>query len=71
MGVFDVLSDAGLTVEEVAERINASLQGTERLLDAAVSLGLLHKLRCEDKHGECWRNSFFAHGICIHFFLAK
>ncbi|XP_060785774.1 probable bifunctional dTTP/UTP pyrophosphatase/methyltransferase protein isoform X1 [Neoarius graeffei] len=49
LGVFDVLSDSGLTVEEVASRINASLLGTERLLDAAVSLGLLQKLRCDDK----------------------
>ncbi|XP_047012056.1 probable bifunctional dTTP/UTP pyrophosphatase/methyltransferase protein isoform X2 [Ictalurus punctatus] len=47
LGVFDVLSDSGLTVEEVANRIDASLLGTERLLDAAVSLGLLHKLKCE------------------------
>ncbi|MCI4378392.1 hypothetical protein PGIGA_G00215410 [Pangasianodon gigas] len=49
LGVFDVLSDSGLTVEEVANRINASVLGTEKLLDAAVSLGLLHKLKCEDK----------------------
>lgn len=54
LGVFDVLSDSGLTVEDVANRINASVQGTERLLDAVVSLGLLHKLKCEDKTGECW-----------------
>ncbi|XP_053482743.1 probable bifunctional dTTP/UTP pyrophosphatase/methyltransferase protein [Ictalurus furcatus] len=49
LGVFDVLSDSGLTVEEVANRIDASLLGTERLLDAAVSLGLLHKLKCENE----------------------
>lgn len=49
LGVFDVLSDSGRTVEEVANRIDASLLGTERLLDAAVSLGLLHKLKCENK----------------------
>ncbi|XP_046701028.1 probable bifunctional dTTP/UTP pyrophosphatase/methyltransferase protein [Silurus meridionalis] len=49
LGVFDVLNVSGLTVEEVANRIDASLLGTERLLDAAVSLGLLYKLKCEDK----------------------
>ncbi|MCJ8732504.1 hypothetical protein PDJAM_G00212210 [Pangasius djambal] len=49
LGVFDVLSDSGLTVEEVANRINASVLCTEKLLDAAVSLGLLHKHKCEDK----------------------
>ncbi|XP_062862391.1 probable bifunctional dTTP/UTP pyrophosphatase/methyltransferase protein [Trichomycterus rosablanca] len=47
LGVFDVLRDSGLTVEEVANRINSSLLGTERLLEAAVSLGLLCKLKCE------------------------
>lgn len=63
--MFDVLSDASLRVEEVANRINASLLGTERLLEAAVSLGLLHKLRCEDKLGEFWKCSIFASGVCI------
>uniref|UniRef100_A0AAR2JVV6 Acetylserotonin O-methyltransferase-like n=1 Tax=Pygocentrus nattereri TaxID=42514 RepID=A0AAR2JVV6_PYGNA len=39
LGVFDVLSDSeGLTVEEVADKIKASVLGTERLLEAAVSL---------------------------------
>lgn len=55
LGVFDVLSDSGLRVEEVANRIDASLLGTERLLDAAVSLGLLHKLKCEIEPGESWK----------------
>ncbi|KAA0715605.1 N-acetylserotonin O-methyltransferase-like protein [Triplophysa tibetana] len=42
--VFDVLNSSdGLTLEEVASQINASVFGTERLLDAAVSLGLLEK----------------------------
>lgn len=50
--MFDVLKDSGLTVDEIANRIHASLLGTERLLDAAVSLGLLHKLKCEEKCGE-------------------
>lgn len=54
LGVFDVMSDSGLTVDEVAIRINASVLGTEKLLDAAVSIGLLHKLKCEDKLGESW-----------------
>ncbi|XP_058248920.1 probable bifunctional dTTP/UTP pyrophosphatase/methyltransferase protein isoform X1 [Hemibagrus wyckioides] len=49
LGVFDVLSDTGLTLNEVAIRIKASVLGTEKLLDAAVSIGLLHKLKCEDK----------------------
>ncbi|KAI4886079.1 hypothetical protein NFI96_030133 [Prochilodus magdalenae] len=49
MGVFDVLRDSeGLRVEEVADQIKASVLGTERLLEAAVSLGLLHKLKAED-----------------------
>ncbi|XP_076857689.1 putative bifunctional dTTP/UTP pyrophosphatase/methyltransferase protein isoform X1 [Brachyhypopomus gauderio] len=43
--VFDVLRvPGGLGLEAVAERIGASVAGTERLLDAAVSLGLLRKL---------------------------
>uniref|UniRef100_A0A4W4HE52 Acetylserotonin O-methyltransferase-like n=1 Tax=Electrophorus electricus TaxID=8005 RepID=A0A4W4HE52_ELEEL len=43
--VFDVLrASEGLRVKVAAERIGASVTGTERLLDAAVSLGLLHKL---------------------------
>lgn len=62
--MFDVLSDSGLTVEEVASRINASLLGTERLLDAAVSLGLLQKLRCDDKSGESWKNRLIMHKLC-------
>lgn len=53
LGVFDILGDSGLTVDEVANRINTSALGTERLLDAAVSLGLLYKLKCEDEPGEC------------------
>ncbi|XP_036443303.1 probable bifunctional dTTP/UTP pyrophosphatase/methyltransferase protein isoform X1 [Colossoma macropomum] len=49
LGVFDVLSDSeGLTVEEVADQIKASVLGTERLLEAAVSLELLHKRKVED-----------------------
>ncbi|XP_066542568.1 probable bifunctional dTTP/UTP pyrophosphatase/methyltransferase protein isoform X2 [Hoplias malabaricus] len=56
LGVFDVLSDSeGLTVEEVANRIKASVLGTERLLEAAVSLELLHRLQCGDN--TVYRNS--------------
>nr|AAH55218.1 Acetylserotonin O-methyltransferase-like [Danio rerio] len=47
--VFDVLNTpGGLTLEEVAGQINASLLGTERLLEAAVSLGLLERVRQEE-----------------------
>nr|XP_015218854.1 PREDICTED: N-acetylserotonin O-methyltransferase-like protein [Lepisosteus oculatus] len=47
--VFDLLSHPeGLRVAEVAEKIPASVVGTERLLDAAVSLGLLEKSRQGD-----------------------
>ncbi|XP_012590302.1 PREDICTED: N-acetylserotonin O-methyltransferase-like protein [Condylura cristata] len=42
--VFDVLRDeAPLTAEAVARKIDASLGGTERLLDACVALGLLER----------------------------
>ncbi|XP_053562403.1 probable bifunctional dTTP/UTP pyrophosphatase/methyltransferase protein isoform X2 [Bombina bombina] len=42
--VFDEIKDKGaLTAAEIAEKINASLCGTERLLDACVALGLLDK----------------------------
>lgn len=52
--VFDVLNSSnGLTLEEVASQINASVFGTERLLDAAVSLGLLEKVKQQDdKNGK-------------------
>ncbi|XP_050976043.1 probable bifunctional dTTP/UTP pyrophosphatase/methyltransferase protein isoform X1 [Labeo rohita] len=44
--VFDVLNSSnGLTLEEVAGQINASVLGTERLLEAAVSLGLLKTVK--------------------------
>uniref|UniRef100_A0A3B4E5N3 Acetylserotonin O-methyltransferase-like n=1 Tax=Pygocentrus nattereri TaxID=42514 RepID=A0A3B4E5N3_PYGNA len=58
LGVFDVLSDSeGLTVEEVADKIKASVLGTERLLEAAVSLELLHKHKVEDKISKMYRNT--------------
>uniref|UniRef100_A0A8C2LCK8 Acetylserotonin O-methyltransferase-like n=1 Tax=Cyprinus carpio TaxID=7962 RepID=A0A8C2LCK8_CYPCA len=44
--VFDVLNSSNsLTLEEVAGQINASVLGTERLLEAAVSLGLLERVK--------------------------
>ncbi|XP_030641764.1 putative bifunctional dTTP/UTP pyrophosphatase/methyltransferase protein [Chanos chanos] len=47
--VFDVLKNPeGLTVEEVAKQIKASTLGTERLLEAAVSLGLLDSVKQGD-----------------------
>ncbi|XP_069800590.1 probable bifunctional dTTP/UTP pyrophosphatase/methyltransferase protein [Dendropsophus ebraccatus] len=42
--VFDKLKDKGtLKAMEIAAKINASVHGTERLLDACVALGLLEK----------------------------
>ncbi|XP_051565375.1 probable bifunctional dTTP/UTP pyrophosphatase/methyltransferase protein [Myxocyprinus asiaticus] len=47
--VFDALSSSdGLTLEEVAGQINASVLGTERLLDAAVSIGILERVKQQD-----------------------
>ncbi|KAF4108894.1 probable bifunctional dTTP/UTP pyrophosphatase/methyltransferase protein [Onychostoma macrolepis] len=44
--VFDVLNSSNsLTLEEIAGQINASVLGTERLLEAAVSLGLLERVK--------------------------
>ncbi|XP_029112452.1 putative bifunctional dTTP/UTP pyrophosphatase/methyltransferase protein [Scleropages formosus] len=44
--VFDLLDAGhGLTAVQVAEKIAASVVGVERLLDAAVSLGLLEKVQ--------------------------
>lgn len=42
MGLFDLLqSRPGLDAAEVAQEIKASMKGTECLLEACVSLGLL------------------------------
>ncbi|XP_032082053.1 probable bifunctional dTTP/UTP pyrophosphatase/methyltransferase protein isoform X1 [Thamnophis elegans] len=42
--IFDLLKDRGtVTTEDVANQLNTSLRGTERLLDACASLGLLEK----------------------------
>lgn len=40
-GVFDLLAEAPLTAGQVAERLGASLSGTERLLEACAGLKLL------------------------------
>lgn len=42
--VFDILKDKGtLTATEAANKLKTSVCGTERLLDACTSLGLLDK----------------------------
>lgn len=41
MGIFDILTESPLTAPEIAARLKASLTGTERLLEACVSLQLL------------------------------
>ncbi|KAI1899613.1 hypothetical protein AGOR_G00063590 [Albula goreensis] len=47
--VFDLLTSAeGLSAEEVAGKIVAAVESTERLLDALVSLGLLKKVKHKD-----------------------
>ncbi|KAG9349582.1 hypothetical protein JZ751_028030 [Albula glossodonta] len=47
--VFDLLTSAeGLSAEEVAGKIVAAVESTERLLDALVSLGLLEKVKHKD-----------------------
>lgn len=44
LNVFDVLKDRGpLTAADVAHEIDASVDGTERLLDVCAALGLLQK----------------------------
>ncbi|KAB0343190.1 hypothetical protein FD754_020116 [Muntiacus muntjak] len=44
LNVFDVLKDRGpLTAADVAQEIDASVDGAERLLDVCVALGLLEK----------------------------
>ncbi|XP_012689509.1 probable bifunctional dTTP/UTP pyrophosphatase/methyltransferase protein isoform X2 [Clupea harengus] len=49
LNVFDVLSvSADLSPKEVAERVKASEEGSARLLDACVSLGLLERRTRDD-----------------------
>ncbi|XP_073711388.1 probable bifunctional dTTP/UTP pyrophosphatase/methyltransferase protein isoform X1 [Misgurnus anguillicaudatus] len=56
--VFDVLNISnGLTLEEIAGQINASVFGTERLLDAAVSVGLLERVKHQDDSHAVYRNT--------------
>ena len=43
LGVFDLLGQANLTVEQLAEKLHANVDASERLLDACVGLGLLNK----------------------------
>jgi hypothetical protein len=43
LDVFTLLSDAGLTAADVAERLQATLRGTTVLLDALTAMGLLDK----------------------------
>lgn len=53
--MFDVLNSSNsLTLEEVAGQINASVLGTERLLEAAVSLGLLERVKPQDTSGKIY-----------------
>ena len=54
LNVFDVLSvSADLSPKEVAERVKASEEGSARLLDACVSLGLLERRTRDDgDHGQ-------------------
>ena len=43
LGVFDTLGIADATVEQLAQKLSASTDALERLLDACVGLGLLNK----------------------------
>jgi len=63
--VFDVLNGSeSLTLEEVAVQINASVLGTERLLEAAVSLGLLERVKQRDTSGKIYTLPFYSHIWC-------
>lgn len=60
--MFDVLnSSENLTLEEVAGQINASVLGTERLLEAAVSLGLLERVKQRDTSGKIYVLPFYTY----------
>lgn len=43
LGIFDELSEAGLSAADLASRLAASSRSTEMLLNACVAVGLLHK----------------------------
>jgi len=63
--VFDVLNGSeSLTLEEVAVQINASVLGTERLLEAAVSLGLLERVKQRDTSGKIYTLPFYSRIWC-------
>lgn len=63
--VFDVLnSSESLTLQEVAGQINASVLGTERLLEAAVSLGLLERVKQRDTSGKIYALPFYSYRWC-------
>ncbi|KAM4701037.1 putative bifunctional dTTP/UTP pyrophosphatase/methyltransferase protein isoform 1-T2 [Discoglossus pictus] len=71
--VFDQLNDNGaLKAAEIAHKINASVCGTERLLDACVALGLLEKTHQEYCNTELASTflvsdaEFSVHGYIIH-----
>lgn len=63
--VFDVLNRSeSLTLEEVAGQLNASVLGTERLLEAAVSLGLLERDKQQDTSGKIYIQAFCSYRWC-------
>ncbi|CAI9559801.1 unnamed protein product [Staurois parvus] len=71
--VFDKLKDKGaLKAMDIADKINASVHGTERLLDACVALGLLEKTHQVYSNTELANTflvsdaEFSVHGYIIH-----
>ncbi|MEE6469069.1 hypothetical protein FKM82_008488 [Ascaphus truei] len=71
--VFDTLKDKGaLKAVEIAKKINASVCGTERLLDACVALGLLAKYHQAYSNTELANTylvsdgEYSIHGFIIH-----
>lgn len=64
--MFDVLNSSnGLTLEEVAGQINASVLGTERLLEAAVSLGLLKTVKQQNTNGKIYVLPFYSQMVLL------
>ncbi|XP_039600694.1 probable bifunctional dTTP/UTP pyrophosphatase/methyltransferase protein isoform X2 [Polypterus senegalus] len=50
--IFDILKSCdGMSAKDIAEKLQNSIAGTERLLDACVSLGLLEKSQQKDSCG--------------------
>lgn len=63
--MFDVLNSSNsLTLEEVAGQINASVLGTERLLEAAVSLGLLERVKHQNTSGKIYVLPLYSQKWC-------